>query len=71
MCAAIGRHGLAIIEDIHARTARAIFGIAPEDEVPGDARSKAKAVNFGVIYGQSAFGLAQTQRMRWPKRWTQ
>ncbi len=45
-------------EDIHAATAARVFGV-PLAEVDRDMRSKAKAVNFGIIYGQSAFGLAQ------------
>lgn len=45
-------------EDIHAATAAKVFGVAL-DEVDRDMRSKAKAVNFGIIYGQSAFGLSQ------------
>ena len=46
-------------EDIHARTARAIFGHASDAPVPADDRAKAKAVNFGVIYGKTAFSLAK------------
>jgi DNA polymerase-1 len=45
-------------EDIHRRTAATVAGIAPED-VTADQRSRAKAVNFGIIYGSSAFGLAR------------
>jgi DNA polymerase-1 len=45
-------------EDIHARTASEIFGV-PMDKVDGDLRSKAKAVNFGIIYGISDYGLAR------------
>jgi DNA polymerase-1 len=48
------RHG----EDIHKATAAKVFGV-PLTEVDKDMRSKAKAVNFGIIYGQGAFGLAQ------------
>ncbi|RLS58086.1 MAG: DNA polymerase I [Planctomycetota bacterium] len=44
-------------EDIHRRVAAEVFGIAPE-AVTTDQRRVAKAVNFGVIYGQTAFGLA-------------
>ena len=44
-------------EDIHRRTAAEVAGIAPED-VTADQRARAKAVNFGIIYGSSAFGLA-------------
>ncbi len=45
-------------EDVHARTAREVFGVPPELVTP-DMRRVAKAVNFGVIYGQSDFGLAR------------
>ena len=45
-------------EDIHKATAAKVFGV-PLEEVNKDMRSKAKAVNFGIIYGQGAFGLAQ------------
>lgn len=45
-------------EDIHSRTASEMFGV-PLDKVDSDLRSKAKAVNFGVIYGISDFGLAR------------
>lgn len=45
-------------EDIHAATAAKVFGVALAD-VDREMRSKAKAVNFGIIYGQSSFGLAQ------------
>ena len=44
-------------EDIHASTAAKIFGI-PLDEVTREQRSNAKTVNFGIIYGVSAFGLS-------------
>ncbi len=44
--------------DIHQATAARVFGKAIE-EVTSDERRRAKAVNFGIIYGQSAFGLSQ------------
>ncbi len=45
-------------EDIHARTAARVFGV-PLQNVTPDMRTKAKAVNFGIIYGISDFGLAR------------
>ncbi|HET8804141.1 MAG TPA: DNA polymerase I [Aequorivita sp.] len=45
--------------DIHTATAAKVYGIGL-DEVTSDQRRNAKAVNFGIIYGQSAFGLSQT-----------
>jgi len=45
-------------EDIHASTAAAVFDV-PIDQVTKKMRSQAKAVNFGIIYGQQAFGLSQ------------
>lgn len=44
--------------DIHSQVASEVYGVSP-DEVTGDMRRSAKAVNFGVIYGQSPFGLAK------------
>lgn len=46
-------------EDIHARTAKEIFGLASLADVTPDHRRKAKEVNFGIPYGLSAYGLAQ------------
>jgi DNA polymerase I len=43
--------------DVHAETAATIFGVAPGEIDPG-MRSKAKMVNFGIVYGLSAFGMA-------------
>lgn len=45
-------------EDIHKATASKVFNV-PLEEVTKDMRGKAKAVNFGIIYGQGPFGLAQ------------
>ena len=44
--------------DIHAATASKVFGV-PLEEVTREMRSNAKTVNFGIIYGVSAFGLSQ------------
>ena len=46
-------------EDFHAETAARVFGV-PVSEVTPDLRSRAKAVNFGIVYGQQAFGLSQS-----------
>lgn len=48
------RHG----QDVHARTAAEVFGV-PLAEVSGEMRTRAKAVNFGIVYGISDFGLAK------------
>ncbi|NLL93854.1 MAG: DNA polymerase I [Clostridiales bacterium] len=45
-------------KDIHLITAAKVFGV-PEDEVTKELRGKAKAVNFGIVYGISSFGLSQ------------
>lgn len=45
--------------DFHAATAARVFGIPVEDVTP-QLRSRAKAVNFGIVYGQQAFGLGQS-----------
>jgi len=45
--------------DIHVRTASQVFGV-PEREVTPEQRARTKAINFGIIYGQSGFGLART-----------
>ena len=44
--------------DIHAMTASVMFGV-PIKDMPGEVRRRAKAINFGIIYGISAFGLSQ------------
>ena len=51
--------------DIHTATAAKVFGVAPDDVDRGQ-RSQAKAVNFGILYGQGAFGLAETLKI--PRR---
>ncbi len=45
-------------EDIHRKTAAAVFGV-PEESVNDDMRKRAKAVNFGIVYGISGFSLAK------------
>ncbi len=45
--------------DFHASTAARVFGVSVEEVTP-QMRSRAKAVNFGIVYGQQAFGLAQS-----------
>lgn len=52
------RQAFATGDDIHTRTAAAVFGVAA-DGVTAEMRRTAKAVNFGILYGQSAFGLAK------------
>jgi len=49
-------------QDIHAMTASEMFGV-PMEEMTPDVRRRAKAINFGVIYGISAFGLARNLRI--------
>jgi DNA polymerase-1 len=49
-------------QDIHAATASEMFGV-PMDEMTGEVRRQAKAINFGVIYGISAFGLSRNLRI--------
>lgn len=53
MCAAFNEEA-----DIHRRTAAQVFGV-PENEVTSAMRTRAKAVNFGIVYGIGAFSLAQ------------
>ena len=48
--------------DIHAYVASQVFGV-PIEEVTSDQRRVAKTVNFGIVYGQTAFGLARTLRI--------
>jgi DNA polymerase-1 len=54
MCEAFKSH-----KDIHTATAAKVYGVE-ESEVTKEMRYKAKSVNFGIIYGQGAFGLAET-----------
>ncbi len=49
-------------QDIHQRTAAEVFGVAP-DTVTADQRRIAKAINFGLAFGQTDFGLAQVLRI--------
>lgn len=53
MCEAFNQH-----KDIHTATAARVYGV-PETEVTKEMRYKSKSVNFGIIYGQGAFGLAE------------
>lgn len=46
-------------EDFHAETAARVFGVPVSEVTPG-LRSRAKAVNFGIVYGQQAYGLSQS-----------
>lgn len=57
MCAAFRRG-----EDIHRRTASLVYDVSPES-VTDDMRRKAKAFNFGIIYGMGAYGLSQSAGM--------
>jgi len=50
-------------DDIHAFTARAVFGIPEGEPISRELRRRAKAVNFGILYGISDFGLAQSAGM--------
>jgi len=52
------KEAFALDQDIHRATASKVFGVKLED-VTDDMRAKSKMVNFGIIYGISAFGLAQ------------
>jgi DNA polymerase-1 len=44
-------------EDVHRRTAAGVLGVTPEEVTP-EQRARAKAINFGIIYGSTAFGIA-------------
>lgn len=57
MCAAFSRG-----EDIHRRTASLVYDIAPEN-ITDEMRRKAKAFNFGIIYGMGSYGLSQSTGM--------
>jgi DNA polymerase-1 len=50
-------------DDIHAFTARTVFGVAEGEPISRDLRRRAKAVNFGILYGISDFGLSQSAGM--------
>ncbi len=47
-------------QDVHAYTARAIFGVPADAPLDPELRHRAKAINFGVLYGMGSFGLAQS-----------
>ncbi|MDR3243249.1 MAG: DNA polymerase I, partial [Elusimicrobiota bacterium] len=49
------KHG----DDIHSATAREVFAIPKDKEIPSDMRSAAKSINFGIVYGISPFGLSK------------
>ena len=51
-------HAFSTGQDIHTMTASKVFGVKPED-VTKEMRRKSKAVNFGIVYGQSKYGLAK------------
>jgi DNA polymerase I len=53
-------------DDIHAFTARAVFNIPAAEPISSEMRRRAKAVNFGVLYGQGEFGLSQSAGMSRP-----
>lgn len=57
LCEAFARN-----EDVHALVAAQVFGV-PQAEVTSEMRRRAKAVNFGVLYGQSPFGLAKSLKI--------
>ena len=52
-------HAFTSGEDVHTMTASKVFGVKPE-EVSKEMRRRAKAVNFGIVYGQSKYGLAKS-----------
>ena len=52
-------HAFTSGEDVHTMTASNVFGVKPED-VTKEMRRRAKAVNFGIVYGQSKYGLAKS-----------
>ena len=58
------KESFAVGEDIHRRTASEIFGVFP-DMVTTEMRRQAKTINFGVLYGMSAFGLSRELGIGW------